>query len=101
MRQIGETFALEGGFSKELLSGSQRSNSDGGGRGEMPVYDAFAEIYRLVSEDTILGEEKVDKRKRGRDPEDVAACVLHGIRKRRRSMSGQQDLGLTWRGSWL
>lgn len=59
MRGIGEAFDTEGHWE---------------GRGAA-VYDAFAEIYRTVAEDTVLGEEKVGKRNRGKTAEDVAAIL--------------------------
>jgi hypothetical protein len=59
MRGIGDGFDAEGQWGG--LGGS--------------VYNAFAEIYRTVAEDTILGEEKVGKRKRGTTVEDVAEIM--------------------------
>lgn len=59
MRGIGEGFDTEGHWGG--LGGS--------------VYNSFAEIYRAVAEDTILGEEKVGKRKRGETVEDVAEIM--------------------------
>ncbi|KAH8700916.1 6-phosphogluconate dehydrogenase [Talaromyces proteolyticus] len=59
MRGIGEAFDTEGHW-------------DGVGSS---VYGAFAEIYRGIAEDTILGQEKVGQRRRGTTAEDVAAIV--------------------------
>lgn len=39
------------------------------------VYGGFAEIYRTVAEDTILGQERVEARARGTSVEDAAAIV--------------------------
>jgi 3-hydroxyisobutyrate dehydrogenase-like beta-hydroxyacid dehydrogenase len=59
MRAIGEAFESEGHW-------------DGVGSS---VYGAFAEVYRRVAEDTVLGEEKVGQRRRGQTAEDVASIV--------------------------
>jgi hypothetical protein len=59
MRGIGEAFDTEG---------------DWNGLGE-GVFGAFAEVYRTVAEDTILGEEKIGKRNRGKTAEDVAEIL--------------------------
>lgn len=56
MRGIGEGFDTEGHW--DGLGGS--------------IYNAFAEIYRTVAEDTVLGEEKVQQRKRGTTVLDIA-----------------------------
>lgn len=66
MRQIGETFEIEGGF----------------GEG-MNVFEGIGDLYALVAEGTILGDEKTEGRVRGRTAEDVAVCVAEGIEKRR------------------
>ncbi|KAL1980360.1 hypothetical protein VTN96DRAFT_4231 [Rasamsonia emersonii] len=68
MRGIGEAFDTEGHW-----HGLGRS-----------VYDAFAEVYRTVAEETILGEEKVGKRSRGKTAEDVAEILAE------RNRGGQQ-----------
>lgn len=67
MRQIGETFAEEGGF--------------GSGLGGQEMFNGVAEVYDAVARDTVLGGEKTEARKRGRTAEDVAACMAEGIRK--------------------
>ncbi len=73
MEEIALTHAEEGGF----VGGEE-------GKG---IFDAIAELYRSVAEDTVLGEEKAESRKRGRTVEDVAQCVADGLRsKRRRSV---------------
>jgi len=88
MRQIGETFGEEGGFS--------------GGLGGQAIFEGIAEVYKLVAEDTVLGG-KIEKRKRSQNVEDVASSVAEGVKKRRRGSAtrdGDEDLSLTWRGSW-
>ncbi len=79
MRQIGDTFAEVGGMAE--------------GR---EVFEGFAGLYQLVSEETELGRE----RKRARSVEEVAGGVGQGVRKRRKQGEDGDDLGLTWRGSW-
>jgi hypothetical protein len=87
MRQIGETFAEEGGF--------------GPGLGGQDMFNGVSEVFDLVSRDTVLGAEKTENRKKGRTAEDVAGCVSEGIRKRRKREQGPQDeLKLTWTGNW-
>ena len=85
MKQIGETFSEEGGFTAGL-----------GG----DVFQGISDIYKLVADGTVLGKEKSEKRKRGTKPEDVAECVAEGIQKKRRKDAGEEKLDLTWRGSW-
>ncbi|KAJ9363099.1 6-phosphogluconate dehydrogenase [Paecilomyces variotii] len=65
MRAIGEAFDTEG---------------DWHGLGDS-VYGAFAEVYRTVAEDTILGEEKIGKRNRGKTAEDVSEIVAKRSRR--------------------
>ncbi|KAJ5132136.1 Dehydrogenase multihelical [Penicillium atrosanguineum] len=59
MRGIGETFDSEGGW-------------DGVGAS---VYGGIAEVYRAVAEDTILGQERVEQRRRGTSVEDAASII--------------------------
>ncbi len=83
MRQIGSTFSTEGG----LDAGETLFNSVG-------------EIYRTVADDTVLGEERTEHRKRGRTTEDVAECMREGIKRRKEKSQGREKLDLAWRGSW-
>jgi hypothetical protein len=75
MRGIGETFDSEGGW-------------DGVGTS---VYGGIAEVYRTVAEDTILGQERVEQRRRGTSVEDAAGIIAqrkeHDIRNSMDSMS--------------
>lgn len=72
------------------------------------VFDGIAEVYRTVAEDTVLGEERTEARKRGRTVEDVAEAMVEGVKRRRmggRKASGaeggeKEKLELAWRGSW-
>ncbi|OKL56378.1 hypothetical protein UA08_08191 [Talaromyces atroroseus] len=64
MRAIGEAFDTEGHW-------------DGLGS---RVYGAFAEVYRKVAEDTVLGEEKIGRRQRGQSAEDVAEILAQANR---------------------
>lgn len=59
MRYIGETLDTAGHW---------------GGAGAS-VYDTFAEVYRKIAEDTVLGEENVGNRIRGKTAEDVAEIL--------------------------
>jgi len=88
MRQIGSTFATEGG----LECGED-------------VFKGVAELYRFVAEDTVLGDERVESRKRGRTAEDVAGAIGEAVQKKRKGNgaeggNGEEELRLAWRGSW-
>lgn len=66
MRAIGEAFDSEGHW---------------GGLGS-DVFDSFAEVYRRVAEETVLGEEKIGRRQRGKEVEDVAEILAQANRGR-------------------
>jgi hypothetical protein len=87
MRQIGETFAEEGGF--------------GAGLGGQDMFNGVVDVYDLVASDTVLGLEKTESRKRGKTAEDVAVCMSEGIRKRRKKETGgEEELKMQWKSSW-
>ncbi|KAI0971443.1 6-phosphogluconate dehydrogenase [Xylaria arbuscula] len=65
MEEIALTFDEEGGFPQGLFKG-------------------VADVYRAVAEDTVLGEEKVGKRKRGTDVHDMAAAMAEGLENKRK-----------------
>ncbi|KAJ5669075.1 hypothetical protein N7462_010145 [Penicillium macrosclerotiorum] len=66
MRGIGQTFEEEGGW--EGVGAS--------------IYDGFAEIYRVVAEDTVLGGERAGARVRGTSVGDAAEVIAsRGTRK--------------------
>lgn len=75
MRGIGETFDSEGGWAGIGTS----------------VYGGIAEVYRTVAEDTILGQERVEQRRRGTSVEDAAGIIAqrkeHDMRNSMDSMS--------------
>jgi Domain of unknown function (DUF1932) len=83
MRQIGSTFATEGG----LESGET-------------LFNSVAEIYKTVAADTVLGQERGEQRKRGRTADDVAECMREGIKRKKEKGEGKERLDLAWRGSW-
>lgn len=62
MRAIGEAFDSKGHW-------------DGIGTA---VYDGFAEVYRTIAEETVLGEEKTGDRRRGTTVEDAAVVIASG-----------------------
>lgn len=51
------------------------------------IFKGAAEVFRLVAEDTVLGQEKVGKRERGTDANSVADAILEGVREKRRKRS--------------
>lgn len=57
---IGETFRDDGGF-------------------ESTLFDEVAKVYDVVANQTELGKEKTEERKRGLDVEDVAVLVAEGL----------------------
>lgn len=67
MEEIAKTHAEEGGFEDHLFKGA-------------------AGVFKAVAQDTVLGQEKIGERKRGRTAEDVAAAMAEGMEKRRKKM---------------
>jgi len=65
MEEIALTFDEEGGFPQDLFQG-------------------VAKVYKAVAEDTVLGQEKVGKRKRGLDVNDMAAAMAEGLEKKKK-----------------
>ncbi|KUJ22872.1 6-phosphogluconate dehydrogenase C-terminal domain-like protein [Mollisia scopiformis] len=84
MEEIAVTHAEDGGF--EGGAGLLGSQGKGEGKG-VGIFDAVAEVYRAVAEDTILGEEKTERRKRGRTREDVAAAMGEGLREKKKKVA--------------
>ena len=64
MEEISKTHAEEGGFDPDIFRGA-------------------AGVYRAVAEDTVLGQEKIGKRKRGTTGEDVARAMVEGLERKR------------------
>ena len=67
MDEIAHTFGAEGGFAPELFHGA-------------------AGVFRAVAEDSVLGAERVGRRKRGRTVEDVAAAMAEGLETKRKKI---------------
>ncbi|RYO98549.1 hypothetical protein DL764_007056 [Monosporascus ibericus] len=65
MEEIALAFEEEGGFAPDTFLGA-------------------AGVYRAVAEDTVLGEEKTGRRKRGLDVDDVAAAMAEGLERKRK-----------------
>lgn len=64
MKEIAETFRIEGGFEKNL-------------------FDGVSEVFRFVADETNLGKEKTEDRRVGKTPEDVARLVGQGLEKKK------------------
>ncbi|KAK7745511.1 hypothetical protein SLS53_003010 [Cytospora paraplurivora] len=67
MEEISKTHAEEGGFEEDLFKGA-------------------AGVFKAVAEDTVLGQEKVGQRKRGRTGEDVAVAMAEGLERKRKKL---------------
>ncbi|KAI1211053.1 6-phosphogluconate dehydrogenase C-terminal domain-like protein [Annulohypoxylon truncatum] len=65
MEEIARTLSEEGGFDPDSFIGA-------------------AKVYRTVADDTVLGEEKIGKRKRGTTVEDVALAMAEGLQTKRK-----------------
>ncbi|KAI2619948.1 6-phosphogluconate dehydrogenase C-terminal domain-like protein [Hypoxylon sp. NC1633] len=65
MEEIAATLSEEGGFPPDSFLGA-------------------ASVYRTVADDTVLGQEKIGKRKRGTTVEDVAAAMVEGMQTKRK-----------------
>lgn len=72
MEEIAITHADEGGF-------------EGGEKGT-GVFGEIAKVYRSVAEETVLGEEKTERRKRGLTAGDVAEAMGEGLKGKRRKV---------------
>ncbi|TVY62298.1 putative 28.5 kDa protein in 7S RNA 5'region [Lachnellula suecica] len=68
MEEISETHAKDGGF-----------ESVGAG-----LFGEIAQVYKSVADDSVLGEEKTERRKRGLTIEDVAAAMGEGNAAKRK-----------------
>ncbi|KAK1832894.1 putative 6-phosphogluconate dehydrogenase [Podospora conica] len=77
------------------ISATHAGDGDGEGVGFAPelIFRGAAEVFRTVAEDTVLGEEKVGERKRGRTAGDVAEAMLEGLRERKRVRGGDGGKG--------
>ncbi|KAI1328367.1 6-phosphogluconate dehydrogenase C-terminal domain-like protein [Xylariaceae sp. FL0255] len=65
MEEIALTFEEEGGFPQDSFQGA-------------------AKVYKIVAEDTVLGEEKIGKRVRGKNFDDMAAAMVEGLEKKKK-----------------
>ena len=70
MEDIAVAHADDGGFEGGI---------DGTG-----VFGEIAKVYKTVAEDTVLGKEKTEHRKRGLTVEDVATAMGEGLAKKRK-----------------
>ena len=64
MKEIAATFHHDGGFEKDMFEG-------------------VSEVYRLIADDTELGQEKTESRTVGMTPEDVAKLVTDGLERKK------------------
>lgn len=59
---------------------------DGGFEGEESIFGGIARTYDLVAHGTDLGNEKTERRNRGKTAEDVAVLMSEGIDRRKQKM---------------
>lgn len=59
---------------------------DGGFEGEESIFGGIARTYDLVAHGTDLGNEKTERRSRGKTAEDVAVLMSEGIDRRKQKM---------------
>jgi hypothetical protein len=72
---------------KEMEEIAMCHSDEGGFKGEgKGIFDGVAEVYRSIADETVLGEEKTERRKRGLTVEDVAVCVGEGLMKKRKKV---------------
>ena len=69
MEEIAQTHADEGGFN-----------------GSIGIYGEVAKVYKSVAEETVLGAEKTERRKRGLTVEDVAEAMGEGLSAKRKKV---------------
>ncbi len=65
MEEIADTHAEEAGFERDVFKG-------------------IAQVYKSVAEDTELGNEKTENRKRGRTADDVALLMAEGLQAKKK-----------------
>ena len=53
-------------------------------RSTSKIFQGIADVYKFVSEATVLGDEITENRKRGRDVWDVAECLKEGLERGKR-----------------
>jgi len=70
MEEIALAHADDGGFQ--------------GGKDGTGVFGEIAKVYKSVADETILGEEKTERRKRGLTVEDVASTMGDGLGKKKK-----------------
>ncbi|ESZ95832.1 hypothetical protein SBOR_3774 [Sclerotinia borealis F-4128] len=75
MEEIGMCHGETGFAGGETKEGEEEE-----GKG---IFGEIADIYRTVANETVLGEEKTEKRKRGTTVEDVAQCMSEGLASKR------------------
>lgn len=68
MEEIDATLAEDGGFEEES------------------IFSGIARTYELVAHGTELGQEKTERRNRGKTAEDVALMMSEGIERRKQKM---------------
>ncbi|KAF3387591.1 hypothetical protein F1880_000622 [Penicillium rolfsii] len=69
-------------WEEEMLGIGEALDAQGGWDGVgASVYGGFAEVYRAVAEDTVLGEERVGARVRGTSVDDAAILIANRRRR--------------------
>ncbi|KAB8299073.1 hypothetical protein EYC80_001196 [Monilinia laxa] len=81
-RWVREMEEIEMCHGETGFSGGE-SNGVREGEGEKGIFGQIADVYRIVADETVLGDEKTEKRKRGTTVEDVAQCMTEGLASKR------------------
>jgi hypothetical protein len=81
MEEIQRTMEDIGGFNsrdRQIVVGSHFSSKGRGG----DLFKGVSDVYRFVADETELGKEKVEDRKKGKTPEEVAKICADELSKR-------------------
>lgn len=65
------------------FSGGESNSGEGEEKDGKGIFGEIADVYRTVANETVLGEEKTEKRKRGTTVQDVAQCMSEGLANKR------------------
>ncbi|KAI9756836.1 MAG: hypothetical protein M4579_003672 [Chaenotheca gracillima] len=82
MAEIADTHRVDGGWAGDAAG---KGTLDEEGRGGKSIFEGVEEVYRVVADETVLGDETTENRVRGKTAEDVAVCVSEGLKNKEAS----------------